>query len=109
MVPANPPLPTPRNRPFHAFNGIHTSILISESLVGVSVAATRQNGGRFINGWEAPGGTSDPAVTGVAMVIRVCGTFSSVSDSQRTVAAARDENAPKMMIAIAMADDFRII
>src|SRR5262249_13764176 len=99
MVPANPPLPTPWKRPFHPLNGIHTSILISESLVGVRVAATRQNGGRFVKGCEAPGGRNDPAVTGAAIVIRACGTFNSVSDSHGT-AAAREGNAARMMIAI---------
>jgi hypothetical protein len=35
--------------PFHAADsGSHTSILISESLVGRVVAATRQNAGRFL-------------------------------------------------------------
>src|SRR6187402_3942639 len=41
-----PPFPTPWNLPFHApTGGIHTSNLISESLVGRAVASTRQNAG----------------------------------------------------------------
>jgi hypothetical protein len=57
MTPAQPPLPTAWNLPFHAVSaaaapsargaGSQTSILMSESLVGVSVAATRQNAGSF--------------------------------------------------------------
>src|ERR1700722_4670592 len=46
MEPPQPPLPTARNLPFHPVTGSHTSIPISESLVGLSVAATRQKGGR---------------------------------------------------------------
>src|ERR1700721_220631 len=46
MEPPQPPLPTARNLPFHPATGSHTSIPISESLVGLSIAATRQKGGR---------------------------------------------------------------
>src|SRR5580692_5741933 len=45
MRPAAPPLPVPRNLPFQApGGGIQTSILMCDSLVGLMVAATRQNG-----------------------------------------------------------------
>src|SRR5438034_6103918 len=44
MFPAYPPLPVPSNRRFQPEIGIQTSTLISESLVGVNVAVTRQNG-----------------------------------------------------------------
>src|SRR5580658_2715003 len=45
MRPAAPPLPVPRNLPFQApGGGIQTSILMCDSLVGLIVAATRQNG-----------------------------------------------------------------
>jgi hypothetical protein len=40
--------------PFHAWLGIQTSILMSESRVGVSVAATRQNAGSFAKAGAAP-------------------------------------------------------
>src|SRR5215470_2081355 len=46
MIPWKPPPPVPRKRPFQLFFGSHTSILIEESLIGVSVAVTRQKGGR---------------------------------------------------------------
>jgi hypothetical protein len=39
---------------FQSLAGIHTSILIKESEVGVSVAATRQNAGMF--GYTVPDG-----------------------------------------------------
>src|SRR5688572_25386608 len=45
IVPAHPPLPTARNLPFHPDAGNQISVLMSESLDGVSVAVTRQNGG----------------------------------------------------------------
>ena len=45
--PAQPPLPTAWNLPFQSAAGSQTSTLMSESLVGLSVAATRQNSGRL--------------------------------------------------------------
>src|SRR5688572_24136236 len=47
MVPAQPPLPTAWNLPFHfADSGIHTSMSITESADGLSVAATLQCAGK---------------------------------------------------------------
>ena len=66
MMPAAPPLPVPRNLPFHAaVGGSHTSILMCDSGVGVSVAATRQNSGVFIGVplALAPGARNVPAST----------------------------------------------
>jgi len=66
--------------PFHAEVGNQTSILISESLVGVSVAATRQNAGRSVNGFgprparPLGGGANDPGGTLCAEVIVACGS-----------------------------------
>src|SRR5687768_5171430 len=71
------PLPTPTNLPFQPFAGSQTSTLMSESLVGVSVACTRQNSGRLpyapaptpggapgLAGCRnAPGATTSAAVT----------------------------------------------
>src|SRR2546425_698473 len=55
--PARPPLPVPRNLPFHvAGSGSHTSILMSESLLGMDVARTRQNAGRLAYGEGPPVG-----------------------------------------------------
>src|SRR4051794_25347535 len=44
MTPAHPPLPTASNLPFQFSAGIHTSIGMSESGDGLTVAATRQYG-----------------------------------------------------------------
>src|SRR5262249_1557486 len=55
MVPAQPPLPTAWNLPFHARAGSQISILMSESEEGVSVAATRQNAGNWLNCCTAAG------------------------------------------------------
>src|SRR5262245_25903110 len=46
MTPAHPPLPTASYLPFQPVMGSQTSTLISESLVGASVAITRQNAGK---------------------------------------------------------------
>ena len=46
IAPSQPPLPTAWNLPFQPSAGSQTSIRISESGVGVSVAVTRQNAGR---------------------------------------------------------------
>src|SRR6476660_7483090 len=49
MTPAHPPLPTAWYLLFQLDAGSHTSILISESLDGLSVAATRQKEGSCLN------------------------------------------------------------
>ena len=69
--------------PFQLAVGNQTSILISESLVGRNVAATRQNAGRFVSdgfGCAAvdPGGVNVPGETAWASVIVVCGNDSAV-------------------------------
>src|SRR5712691_5892200 len=103
MTPAHPPLPTAWNFPFQPDAGIQTSILMSESLDGFSVAATRQKGGRPAKGprpgagprprasgaVERPGpagGVNCPAATSCAIVIEVPGTASAARLSH--VAAA---------------------
>jgi len=48
IEPVQPPLPLPSSLPFQFISGIHTSIWISESLVGLMVAVTRQNAGRSL-------------------------------------------------------------
>src|SRR5882724_13446842 len=94
MMPAAPPLPVPRNLPFHAaVGGSHTSILMCDSGVGVSVAATRQNAGVFIAAAVAlaPGARNDPASTGTAAVIETSGSFRVPSASHAVVVCAADE------------------
>src|SRR5205823_4664187 len=89
ILPAHAPLPTAWIFPFHppracppepsAKTGSQTSILISESLEGVSVAATRQNAGRVAKGLPPRppprgfGSVNCPAATGCASVTATCG------------------------------------
>jgi hypothetical protein len=59
--------------------GSQNSVLISESVVGFKVAATRQNVGRFASmalGFVAPGGTKLPVTTTAV----VTDAFASESD-----------------------------
>src|SRR5437762_11873303 len=78
MFPAQPPLPTAWNFPFHPRAGSQTSILMSESDDGVSVASTRQKAGRRLNCCVAagliPGRVKPPAGTIWAKVIEVSGS-----------------------------------
>src|SRR5437667_138555 len=81
ILPFQPPLPTTSYLPFQLDAGNHTSIFISESLVGFIVAATRQNAGRSANALPPPlppppAGTKPPAATACAVVIVVSGSFS---------------------------------
>src|SRR4029077_13941334 len=71
--------------------GIHTSNLISESVVGRAVASTRQNAGNVI-AFEALGGVNGPAWTAVADRIVIVGI----------VSAARFEHAVPLAAASAM-------
>src|SRR4029434_1029704 len=86
IAPAQPPLPTAWNLPFHPLAGSQTSTLISESLEGLSVAATRQNAGRFLNAFllvallsVAVGGANSPAATSPAEVTVASFSVSAVS------------------------------
>src|SRR5580704_8054638 len=84
MRPAQPPLPTAWNLPFHPDAGSHTSILMSESFDGVRVAATRQNAGKrekrapagapAASIPPAPGGVKAPGATLCANVIFAFGS-----------------------------------
>src|SRR5579872_825914 len=83
MTPAKPPLPSPWNLPFHPESGIQTSILISESGVGFTVAVTRQKAGSSLyleaaapgKFAAAPDGVKAPASTTWASVMVVSGNF----------------------------------
>src|SRR5262247_3127508 len=114
MVPAQPPLPTAWYLPFHPALGSQTSILMSESDEGVSVAATRQYAGSISGGAPAgapprpaagivaassarpaprpagDGGTNGPAGTTVASVIATFGSFSAVRFAHGVAANADD-------------------
>jgi hypothetical protein len=76
--------------------GNQTSILMSESLEGVSVAATRQNAGSPVKAEPAPppraplggaGGENPPGATSVAMVTFAFASFRVVTLSHDAAAA----------------------
>src|SRR3954462_8362524 len=79
MAPAKPPLPSCSYFPFQFppaedTSGIQTSMLMLESLAGLELRATRQNGGRPVSAVVEPGGVNGPGVTGCATVTVVCGS-----------------------------------
>ena len=74
MVPAQPPLPTPANLPFHLSSGSQTSKRIRDSDVGAMTPATRQNGGSPLITFVDPGGVNDPPLLASAVVIVVAGS-----------------------------------
>src|SRR5438874_608376 len=108
MAPPAPPFPVPRNFPFHApSGGSHTSILMCDSGVGASVAATRQNAGVFMAGAFAlaPGAWNAPASTDATVVIAASCSFSALSASHPDAGAACNVNgraAPAAAIAHAI-------
>src|SRR5271165_90836 len=88
-MPANPPLPMPCSLPFQPVSGIHTSILISESVVGLAMTTTRQNAGTPLYGavrsrlLEGPGGPANPpASTTSAKMVVAPEIFDSISGLQ---------------------------
>ena len=116
MAPAKPPLPGTTNLRFHPAAGIHSSILIAESVLGISVAVTRQKAGRSANGELGPppraprpcapaaapragaaggaapprpagNGANFPASTRFASVIVVCGSANDARLSHEAAAA----------------------
>src|SRR5207249_8516304 len=103
MTPAQPPFPTAWYLPFQFDNGSHTSTLISESLDGFSVAATRQNAGSCLKATfccaaprPAAGSENCPAATVSANVIVV---FSSETDFRLShVAAATGVGANEIIV-----------
>jgi hypothetical protein len=87
--------------PFQAAaGGSQTSILISESLDGLMVAATRQNVGRSLYAGSPgcslkeneAGGVKAPGVTEAAIVIEVCGSESLERSSQAAAGKPRAQN-----------------
>src|SRR5262249_6389431 len=114
MVPAQPPLPTAWNLPFHAWAGSQTSILISESEEGVSVAATRQNAGNWLNCGSAgpvPGRLNPPAGTSWAKAIEVFGSarddklsHDALASRACIISARRSAHDPPVTVFIASSD-----
>src|SRR5262245_20581229 len=94
MVPAHAPFPTDSSFPFQPVSGIHTSILISESPVGLNLAATRQNAGRFLKASapRPPCVVKPPGGTCCASVIVVLGRFRFRTLSHIPPAAAIESN-----------------
>src|ERR1700722_9865455 len=92
MEPPHPPLPTARNFPFHPVTRSHTSIPISESLVGFSFAATRQKGGRLE--------MSFALVVTLARVMDTCGEDNFARRSQDCAWAADAAMANSRMVLI---------
>src|SRR5688500_5275777 len=96
MLPFHPPLPTAWNLPFQPDAGSQTSILMSDSGVGVSVAATRQNAGRSLNCAappRPPGAVNAPAATDCADVMVAPDSF---IDDRLSQVAANAESAPSV-------------
>src|SRR5436853_7834165 len=97
MFPFQPPLPTASNFPFQLEAGNHTSILMSESGVGFTVAAIRQKAGRSLNCAPPPrppppAGAKAPAATAWAEVMVVPGSLSDVRLSHGAAEAGRALN-----------------
>src|SRR5215510_12601475 len=97
MFPFQPPLPTASNFPFQLDAGIHTSILMSESGVGFTVAAMRQKAGRSANCAPPPrppppAGANAPAATVCASVIVVSASFREDRLSQGAADTGRTLN-----------------
>src|SRR5262245_39402891 len=111
MLPLKAPLPTAWNLPFHPAAGSHTTILMSESLDGLSVAATRQNAGSVPKTRALPappGGLNAPAATRLASVTDPFGIASEASCSHG-VPAACGRVANRMARTAAARQPFRIL
>src|ERR1041385_7916876 len=100
ILPAHAPLPTACSLVFQPAAGSQTSILMSESLEGVSVAATRQNDGRFAKAFpprpvRPAGSVNCPAPTVCASVTATCGCEKDerLSHGAPTAGAAARRNA----------------
>src|SRR5258708_26425288 len=99
MPPEKPPLPTPWYFPFQPAAGIQTSSLMSESLVGLISAVTRQKAGNSLKvaGAGPAGGSNAPAATNCAEVMVVSGSLRLLKLSH---GAAKAGCAATRMIAI---------
>src|SRR5437667_7654204 len=93
MAPFHAPLPTAWYFVFQLSAGSQTSILMSESLDGFAVSATRQNAGRSANALpprpaRPPGCVNAPAATSCAESIVAPGSVSDFRLSQVAACAA---------------------
>src|SRR5437016_3900036 len=91
IFPFQPPFPTASNFPFQFDVGSQTSILMSESVEGFSVAAILQNPGKSLNceaaRRSAPPAVNAPAAIDCATVMVVSGNFSDARLSHELFAA----------------------
>src|SRR5690349_13286698 len=108
MLPVHPPFPTAWKRPFHPVRGNQTSILMSESRDGVSVAATRQKPGSVANRRVRAAGTRGGLVDAIApgatcstTVIAMSGSLRFSSDSQEAPSAEGAAIATRIARAVA--------
>src|SRR5436305_1139934 len=102
MTPWKPPPPVPRKRLFQVVLGSQTSIRIAESLIGVSVAVTRQNAGKpLIVAGGVVGVTNTPLSLSVADVIVVCCSCRPLRLVQGVAAAGAAPNAVEVNRAMA--------
>jgi hypothetical protein len=96
FAPAAPPAAW--NRPFQFAAGSQTSIWMSESVAGLTLATTRQKDGNVVNGLpprpprpppasEFTGGVNAPTATTSAREIVVSGNFNTASDWHEPVSA----------------------
>src|SRR2546425_3279262 len=69
MIPPRPPLPTPSNFPFQPVVGIHTSTLMSDAGLGLSVTVTRQKDGRPWIGVPPLGGVNVPDTVAAEVMV----------------------------------------
>src|SRR5436309_14529739 len=77
MIPPRPPLPTPSNFPFQPVVGIHTSALMSEAGLGLSVTVTRQKDGRPWIGIPPLGGVNVPDTVAAEVTVVSGNAFSA--------------------------------
>src|ERR1700747_149976 len=98
IAPAEPPEPSPRKTPFHVpAGGIQTSKLMSDWLVGVAGAETRQKGGRLAKVWPLaevwlPAGIVSPAIIVTSVRLREA-KFEHVSAEADPLRATSSANA----------------
>src|SRR6266516_2652183 len=77
MIPPRPPLPTPSNFPFQPVAGIHTSTLMSEAGLGLSVTVTRQKDGKPWIGIPPLGGVNVPDTVAAEVTVVSGNAFSA--------------------------------
>src|ERR1700733_1510477 len=117
MDPVQPPLPSASNLLFHPDAGIQISTLISESELGFTVNATRQNAARSVYPAPClplppplppppPSGAYAPAATACAAVIVVSFRASELRLSHEAAADADAVNASAMIISAIKLPDF---